>query len=207
MSFRSEIGGMLRSIKSKFFRYRTLSVYPRLEKAFSIESHVTPEERLQLFKLAKNKTQILEIGSYLGCSATCFGAMLSLQGKGRIFCIDTWQNDAMTEGSKDTYQAFMENTKEFRQFIVPVKGFSTEVVTEVRKQTPELDMLFIDGDHSYEGAKNDWDAYKNFLHPGSVVIFHDYGWAEGVKRVIEEDARPITSDSGSLPNLWWGTIG
>ena len=71
---------------------------------------------------------------------------------------------------------------------------------------PVFDVLFIDGDHSYEGAKNDWDAYKNFLHPGSVVIFHDYGWAEGVKRVIEEDAKPVTSDYGSLPNLWWGTI-
>ena len=206
MSFKSEIGGALRSIKSKIFKYKVLSRYPQLKTALSIESHVTPEERFELFRLSKNKNRILEIGSYLGCSAACFGAMMFRQGKGKVFCIDTWKNDAMTEGAKDTYKEFMENTKEFSQFIVQVRGFSTDVVSDIRKQTPELDLLFIDGDHSYEGAKNDWDAYKNFLRPGAVVVFHDYGWAEGVKRVIEENVKPLTSGYNSLPNMWWGTI-
>jgi hypothetical protein len=69
-----------------------------------------------------------------------------------------------------------------------------------------LDVLFIDGDHSYEGVKADWDAYKSFLEPGSIVIFHDYGWADGVKKVVREDVMPLMSDYDRLPNMWWGTL-
>ena len=67
-------------------------------------------------------------------------------------------------------------------------------------------MLFIDGDHSYEGAHGDWLAHKNFLRSGSVIIFHDWDWAEGVKRTVNENVLPLVSESGNLPNLWWGRI-
>ena len=56
------------------------------------------------------------------------------------------------------------------------------------------------------GAQADRDAYDRFLKPGAIVAFHDWGWAEGVKRVIRENVEPIVSSSDSLPNLWWGTI-
>ena len=36
------------------------------------------------------------------------------------------------------------------------------------------------------GVKSDWENYKAFL-VGSIVIMHDSGWADGVKRVIQED--------------------
>ena len=89
---------------------------------------------------------------------------------------------------------------------MPIGGFSTDVVEQVAGQTKHLDLLFIDGDHSYEGVKADWEAYKHFLKPGSIIVFHDWGWAEGVKRVIEEDVKPLISHFDSLPNMWWGTI-
>jgi hypothetical protein len=123
-----------------------------------------------------------------------------------VFCIDTWNNDAMTEGSRDTYTEFLKNTESFEQFIIPVRGFSTEVVKQITIETNHVDMLFIDGDHSYDGVKADWDAYKGFLKAGSIVVFHDWGWAEGVKRVILEEATPLVSSFDNLPNMWWGTI-
>jgi predicted O-methyltransferase YrrM len=36
-----------------------------------------------------------------------------------------------------------------------------------------VDFLFIDGDHSYEGAKQDWDMYASLVRPGGLVAFHD----------------------------------
>jgi predicted O-methyltransferase YrrM len=205
MSFKSTIGGFVRDLKTRIYKSQVLAKHPRLRSAFNITSHLTYEERYTLFKLAEGKKHILEIGSYIGCSAACFGAQLINEG-GRIFCIDTWQNDAMTEGGRDTSVEFHNNTKEFRTLITPVRGFSTEVVDEVRKLTPVLDVLFIDGDHSYEGAKGDWEAYKGFLSSGSIVICHDIGWAEGVKRVVEEDIKPHVNSFDHLPNLWWGVI-
>ena len=45
----------------------------------------------------------------------------------------------------------------------------------------KLDFLFIDGDHSYEGAKKDFDMYSSLVKSGGWVGFHDvttncHGW-------------------------------
>ena len=37
----------------------------------------------------------------------------------------------------------------------------------------KLDFLFIDGDHSYEGVKADFEDYRKFVRPGGLVAFHD----------------------------------
>lgn len=37
----------------------------------------------------------------------------------------------------------------------------------------ELDFLFIDGDHSYEGVKNDFEFYSQFVKKGGKIVFHD----------------------------------
>lgn len=36
-----------------------------------------------------------------------------------------------------------------------------------------VDFLYIDGDHSYEGVKKDFDAYSKFMAPGGIMAFHD----------------------------------
>lgn len=36
-----------------------------------------------------------------------------------------------------------------------------------------VDFLFIDGDHSYEGVKQDFDMYAPLVRPGGIVAFHD----------------------------------
>jgi len=36
-----------------------------------------------------------------------------------------------------------------------------------------VDLLFIDGDHSYEGVKADYAHYRRFVRPGGLIVFHD----------------------------------
>ncbi|MDH3235087.1 MAG: class I SAM-dependent methyltransferase [Alphaproteobacteria bacterium] len=172
----------------------------------SIYSHLTNEERVALYNLADGAQAIVEIGSYLGASACCFGAALKKQGSGRVYCIDTWTNDGMLEGHRDTFAAFKTNVAPFEAYVTSVRGYSTQVVSAIREYTNQVDVLFIDGDHSYEGVKADWDAYKAFLRDGSKIVFHDWGWAEGVQRVIDEDVKRTIKNADHLPNLWWGTI-
>ena len=181
--------------------------FPSLKASFTVKSHLTIMERVKLMKLSKNAETICEIGSYIGASACCFGASTKRQGFGKIICIDTWKNDAMSEGKRDTFKEFQNNTNEYRHFIIPIRGWSTKVIDSVKEITGTLDILFIDGDHAYEGVKADWDTYKAILKKGTIVMFHDYGWAEGVKKVVHEDVMPLVSDYDQLPNLWWGTIG
>lgn len=36
-----------------------------------------------------------------------------------------------------------------------------------------VDLLFIDGDHTYDGVKKDWEMYSPLVRPGGIVVFHD----------------------------------
>jgi cephalosporin hydroxylase len=38
---------------------------------------------------------------------------------------------------------------------------------------PFIDFLFIDGDHTYEGVKNDWEMYSPFVKKRGLICFHD----------------------------------
>jgi predicted O-methyltransferase YrrM len=37
----------------------------------------------------------------------------------------------------------------------------------------KLDLLFIDGDHTYEGVKKDFDAYSTLVRKGGYIVMHD----------------------------------
>lgn len=42
-----------------------------------------------------------------------------------------------------------------------------------------IDILFIDGDHSYDGVKRDWNLFSPHVTKFGVVIFHDTIWEVG----------------------------
>jgi predicted O-methyltransferase YrrM len=169
-------------------------------KYHEIFTHLSSEEKLALCLLAVklNKLAVaVEIGSFLGASA-CFLAV-GLSCKGRLYCVDTWNNDAMDQPQRDTFDEFMENTQQFRDKIIPLRGTSRDIATKVNLQ---IDFLFIDGDHSYEACLNDWLSWSKMLTPGAVVVFHDVGWAEGVMKVVAEFVSPIAKREVKMNNMY-----
>ena len=48
-----------------------------------------------------------------------------------------------------------------------------EVSARVKHITQSLDVLFIDGDHTYEGVKDDFLSYSPLIRRGGIVAFHD----------------------------------
>lgn len=38
----------------------------------------------------------------------------------------------------------------------------------------QVDAVFIDGDHTHEGCRGDWEAWRPHIKPGGIVAFHDY---------------------------------
>lgn len=173
-----------------------------LNRENKIFTHMTINEKIMLHKILKsqnNKLICAEIGSYLGASS-CFIAN-AISNNSLLYCIDTWSNDAMSEGKKDTFSIFMNNTNKYKNKVTPIRSWSYEAIDILKKKVAFLDLLFIDGDHHYESVKKDWDLYSPLLKPGSIVAVHDTEWAEGVKRVVRENVLPITSKVAFLPNL------
>jgi len=54
------------------------------------------------------------------------------------------------------------------------KSQSEDMLNRVRDALGgPADFLFIDGDHSYEGVKADFELYRSLAAPGAMVAFHD----------------------------------
>lgn len=48
-----------------------------------------------------------------------------------------------------------------------------ETFDKVKNICTSFDFIFIDGDHSYEGVKKDFELYKKLLSPRGYIGFHD----------------------------------
>jgi predicted O-methyltransferase YrrM len=49
-----------------------------------------------------------------------------------------------------------------------------------------LDFLFIDGDHSYDGVKRDFEMYGSLINPAGLIAFHDIDYSRDVRRFWDE---------------------
>jgi len=174
--------------------------------AWRIFTHLTPEERLLLYHLGVKQPQgaiFVEIGSYLGASS-CFLAAAVQERCGLLHCVDSWGNEGMTEGKRDTWDEFSNNIMPFSTIIKAHRGFSTDIAASFHES---IDLLFVDGNHSYEGCRADLEAWLPRLRDGGMLIMHDYGWAEGVKKVVDEIVKPRQKDSGHVQqNTYWTKI-
>jgi cephalosporin hydroxylase len=60
-----------------------------------------------------------------------------------------------------------------------------------------IDLLFIDGDHRYEGVKQDFLLYRQLMRDGGLIMFHDIIPDHGSRY-----GRPSMNCAGDVPVLW-----
>lgn len=81
------------------------------------------------------------------------------------------------------------NERDLKQYVSIVKSPSSEAVPYVPVQEAScIKFLFIDADHSYEGCKADWFAWRDYIHQDGEVAFHD-SHVEGPKQVLAEEMK------------------
>jgi predicted O-methyltransferase YrrM len=139
----------------------------------------------------------VEIGSAQGKSACYLGTALRENGFGKLYAIDPHTaTDWNDEGSIDTYNIMKDNIRKFGL------DDSIEIIRETSDEAAKrwdrpIDLLFIDGDHSYEGVRRDWETFSRFLTEFGVTVFHDTMWdiapdprwyrpKMGVPRLVDE---------------------
>lgn len=64
---------------------------------------------------------------------------------------------------------------------------TVEQVAEILGGQP-VDLLYIDGDHTYEGVRKDFELYERFCGEKTVVCFHDIIPDHGTTKGIKTDA-------------------
>lgn len=124
--------------------------------------HQHPSEVMQMVEKARGLKSVLEIGSATGHTL----AMLALVGeKGAKVC----SIDAGLAREKLANTITKLRAAGYDAHVFDGDSHSAEALAFAYKHGP-FDFVFIDGDHSYEGAKADWESYGPL---GKVVAFHD----------------------------------
>jgi predicted O-methyltransferase YrrM len=172
-------------------------------RARDIPTHMSEAELNCLYQLAAGlggAPALLEIGSYLGASSRFLAA--GMPGGGRLYCVDTWNNETMPEGPRETLPEFRKNVAPFLDRITIVRKNSKDLAA-ADVQLP-LDLAFIDGDHSYMAVKRDFDTVSPWLGDGKILAFHDVTYFEGVSRVVGEAmATGGWQVGGNVDSLVW----
>jgi predicted O-methyltransferase YrrM len=149
------------------------------------------DEAALLFRLARDAERgpIAEIGRFRGGSTMVFATALP-EG------IELWSYDFHVALRPDMPGAELDDELRAALDRYGLAGKVHLLVADSRSADPppgELELLFIDGDHSYEGAKADFDRWSAFVATGGRVLFHDavdtggYGNVyPGVARLVAE---------------------
>jgi len=137
---------------------------------------------------------IVEIGSYSGGTLYAWTRIAPV-----VIGIDNTLNVLRQEFSAQMIIGDSHSTK-------------TVAVLEQRLAGRPIDCLFIDGDHSYDGVRQDYEMYQTLVRPGGLIAFHDivtHQYALGCEvvklwcEVRDESAVEIVSTEGDH----WGGIG
>jgi predicted SAM-dependent methyltransferase/cephalosporin hydroxylase len=125
--------------------------------------HQKPTELIMLFDFLKgNKIKkVLEIGSANGGTAVFWANMIGDDGV--VYSVDITPVDKCYKGT------------EYEKQIIEMIGDSHDQTfkQEIYDKVGKVDMLFIDGDHSYEGAKDDFNSFAHMVRDGGFIVLHD----------------------------------
>ncbi len=155
------------------------------------EGMITFEEAKLLYTLAKELSSgcIIEVGSYRGRSTVALGRG-SIDGhKVPVYAIEPHEEFTGVLGGKfgppdrAAFYKAMITTGCYQ--IVRLVNLSSEVVAP--NWTKKVGLLWIDGDHTYQGVKRDFRCWFPHLTSDALVAFDDSTNPElGPRKLIEE---------------------
>jgi len=130
-----------------------------------------------LLEAARGARRAVEIGVYEGASAVALCAALAPAAE--LHLIDPFGShaDALPAGwgaSEWATRRAVRRAVRARGRAAPRVRWHVALSQQVAGAfSGELDLLFIDGDHSEQGCERDWRLWRRFVALGGRVVFHD----------------------------------
>jgi predicted O-methyltransferase YrrM len=155
-----------------------------IEVAWQIPGQFRLEEAAFLYQLARRKGRIVEIGCYMG-RTTALLVQAARAWDATVTSIDPFY--ALPNGvARATARRWRANLK--RQGLQPPELLAMTSAEAAATWNREIALLFIDGDHSYKGVRQDLDLWAPWVKVGGVVALHDMWFPSitGVAQAVTE---------------------
>jgi len=148
------------------FQYLTFTI-----KVAQVKYEIT--KLLEILKDIKPKT-ILEIGTARG--GTLFLHTRIADPKANIISVDLPGGKfggGYSEWKIPLYQSFTKNGQKIKLLRADSHNPKTFKLVKTVLADKKVDFLFLDGDHTYEGVKRDFNMYSSLVKEGGIIAFHD----------------------------------
>jgi predicted O-methyltransferase YrrM len=172
---------------------------------------------LSMFIQHLNPRFIAELGSWTGTGSTRF--LLDAAPNSHLLCFDHWSPNVNDHGNSGTtvyadddpellqlpkiWDSFLYNNWEHRNHLTPIRAKTPIGLESVKQYNFPVDLIFIDADHSYQGAYNDIMKCAE-LWPNAQITGDDYTW-ETVKAAVIDAAKALDKRVIFCHNCWWLT--
>lgn len=117
---------------------------------------------------------VVELGVYNGLSFFTFcQSMQENDIDGVAYAIDCWEGDEHTDAYDDSiYEDVAAHAREhYRGFTYLLRMYFSEALKHFDDES--IDLLHIDGLHTYDAVREDFTTWYPKVKPGGIVLFHD----------------------------------
>jgi predicted O-methyltransferase YrrM len=122
---------------------------------------------LQAFILSMRPKTVLEIGAHIGSASIVMGAALKANRYGTLYCLEPQAHYFAH------LNAFVQKAG-LSEIVKPLQLFSTS--PELKEVIGEkIDMIYLDGDHSYSAATFDLELCDRLLSDNGLIFLDDVG--------------------------------
>jgi predicted O-methyltransferase YrrM len=150
-------------------------------------------EILQLLDLVKTlrPKRVMEIGTFRG--GTLFLLSQFCGQNSKIISLD----NKYPPFYKSAMKKFSSQGRRISFFEMDSHDSYSKILIERSLAGKKIDFLFIDGDHSYEGTKKDFEMYSPLVRSGGMIAFHDINPDTYIRTGVKSSAYV-----GGVPFYW-----
>jgi predicted O-methyltransferase YrrM len=154
---------------SLFHRLRASNFLHYVRYCFGLDearTQTTLAERVLLRELAARARTIVEIGAFEGVSTRLMRD--AMPGEAQLYAIDPFV--ANRYGFSVQHAIFRrEAGRSANGGVTLLRQFSHEAIASWREP---IDLLYLDGDHSFEGVTRDFREWGRHVRSGGVILVH-----------------------------------
>jgi hypothetical protein len=135
------------------------------------QTQTSRAERQCLSKWAVGKTHLIEIGSWHGVTTSELRQVMAPEGV--LFAVDPFPRGRL---------GFSTQRVIARREVSSIRNGRVEWIRSTGKEAaarhlaegrPSVDFVFVDGDHTYEAIRDDWNGWSGLVSSGGIMAFHD----------------------------------
>lgn len=169
----------------------------------------------------KSRTQLVGLMKELGlpliaCECGVAEGSFSLEllqlGIQKLYMIDLWENVPFISGCASfeqswhdkNYNEVLERTKNYKDKIVLLKGFSYKMSDEIPDNS--LGLVYLDAAHDYNSVKSDLLSFYPKLIYGGIMSGHDFGNEsyevdKAVREFTKGEGINVLEENGDINNM------